>query len=94
MLSGREREVLQDIERQIAAEDPRLAAALGQMAMDQTLRWTRRGYNAVIVVGASLAAVCLSLPQVAAVGAGVMSGLFAVYVWYLRKRRFPPRSSR
>jgi hypothetical protein len=87
VLTERERRALQEIERQILADDPQFAASM-QHPSNRADRWGRCGYDAIIAVAALSAMLCLVLSLV---GAGVVAALLAAATSYLRPRHRPPR---
>ncbi|MBW0108591.1 DUF3040 domain-containing protein [Pseudonocardia sp. KRD-182] len=86
MLSDRERRVLQEVERGIAEEDPKLAARLRRWPSNRA----RRLGDAVIVLAAGTAVLCLVL---SAVLAGLVAGTLAVVLVVRRRRRRRGRSA-
>ncbi|WP_084210531.1 DUF3040 domain-containing protein [Pseudonocardia acaciae] len=89
VLSEREQQALDEIERGISSDDPRLAAALRRSRVSRQAWWTRLVHDMVIVFSAMLAILCVVLGQV---GAGFVAGLFAAVVVVVRRRRFPARA--
>jgi Protein of unknown function (DUF3040) len=73
VLSEQEVRALRQIEQQLAADDPRLAARMSQELPGKPSRWPRKVQNAAIVAVLLSAIVCLA---VGAVGAGLTAGLF------------------
>ncbi len=86
MLSERERQVLEEMEREVSARDPRLAASLQATAAERATRSDRWPYTAVVVVAWTLAAVCLLLGLAGAViAAGALGGIaFGLRRWWFR----------
>lgn len=85
MLNDRDRRILDAMERQLAADDPR-TASLGHRVHRSEL-WLRRGIEAALVVAAVSAALCFAVPTRTTVGAGaVATALFAILaVAYVRR---------
>ena len=90
MLSEREIRALQKIEQQISEEDPRFAATMRRPLPSRRYRLVFP-YDAIIVVAALSAVLCLAL---SAVGSGVVAALLAAATFYLRPRHFSPRAGR
>jgi hypothetical protein len=88
MLSERDRRDLDGIEQRIAGEDPRFAAAMQRVRPTWTDRWARDGYDAVILLAAASAVLCLAL---ALLCAGVLAVAVLVALCRLRPRHFRPR---
>lgn len=88
MLSERERQVLEEMEREVSAEDPRLAQSLQATSGKRALWSDRWPYTAVIAVAWTLAAVCLLLGLAGAVlTAGALGAVaFALRSWLFRDR--------
>lgn len=88
MLSERERRALEEIERGVAAEDPRLAQSLSQRdSADPRERWP---YTAAIGVAWALVATCLLLGLPAAMLGAAALAMLAIVV---RRWQFPaPRT--
>lgn len=81
MLSEREARALRQIEQQLAADAPRLAARMSRELPD-TSRWPRRFQDAGIAAVLLLAVVCLA---VGAVAAGLAVAMFGgALVWARR----------
>ena len=74
MLSEREARALRQIEQQLAADDPRLAATMSRALPGRPSLWPRNFQNPVIAAVLLSAVVCL---VVGAVGAGLAAALFA-----------------
>jgi hypothetical protein len=91
MLSERERRALQEIEQRTSDEDPRFAASMQRPLSDRAYRWGHLGYDAIIVIAALSAALCLEL---SANGAGLAVAALAAVTFHLRTQRFPPQTSR
>lgn len=91
VLSEREQQALREIERAISADDPRLASALRRSRTSTSAWWMRLAHDAVAALAVLLAVLCIALGEV---GPGFASGLFAVVVIVVRRRRFPPRAIR
>jgi len=91
MLSEREQQVIDEIEHQIAEQDPGFVASMQRLLPGQVDRWTLRGLNAIIVVAALSAVLCfaLSVP-----GAALTAVLLAVVTGYFRPRGSPARIGR
>lgn len=86
MLSEREVRALRQIEQQLAADAPRLAARMSRELPGKPSRWPWKLQNAVIAGVLLTTVVCLA---VGAVAAGLMAALFAsALVW---GRRFLAR---
>ena len=82
MLSEREARALRQIEQQLAADDPRLAARMSRALPGRPSLWPRNVQNPMIAAVLLSAVVCLA---VGAVGAGPAAALFAgVLVWARR----------
>ena len=82
MLSEREARALRQIEQQLAADAPRLAARMSRALPGRPSRWPRNVQNPVIAAVLLSAVVCLA---VGAVGAGLAAALFAgALVWARR----------
>jgi hypothetical protein len=90
MLSERDRRALDEIERQIAGDDPRFAASM-QRAVPDRIGWTHPGYDVIIVLAAVTAALCFVLLLV---GAGVVAVLLVAATCYLRPQPLPPLTGR
>ena len=58
MLSERDRRALEAIELELAVQDPGFAASMEHPRPNRADRWTRCGYDAVIVLGAATAVLC------------------------------------
>ena len=82
MLSEREARALRQIEQQLAADDPRLAARMSRALPGRPWRWPRNFHNLVIAAVLLSAVVCLA---VGAVGAGLATALFAVALLWARR---------
>ena len=79
MLSEREARALRQIEQQLAADAPRLAARMSRELPGKPSRWPWKLQDAVITAVLLSAVVCLA---VGAVGAGLAAALFAgALVW-------------
>lgn len=91
MLSEREQQAISEIERHIAAEDPRFVASMRRLSPPRTGPRTRRLHTAVILVAAVSAALCFAL---AAGGAGVVATLLAIVFHHLRRCGDDPRPRR
>ena len=79
MLSEREARALRQIEQQLAADDPRLAARMSRALPGRPSLWPRNVQNPMIAAVLLSAVVCLA---VGAVGAGLAAALFAgALVW-------------
>jgi hypothetical protein len=89
MLSERERRALLEIEQTMRAEEPDLAGSLTHMDPDP--RRPRRRLDAVVLLSAATALLCLC---VGAVGSGMLTVVFGTIVLGIRWWRFPPRSTR
>ena len=87
VLSDRERSALEEIERRIAADDPRLAVTLE--------RWLptplRRTYNISIVLAAAATLLCVVL---SAVGPALIAAMLTGVLLFQRVRGFAPRTPR
>ncbi len=83
MLSERESHALRQIEQAMRADAPGLVGALTRMEPGPI--WYRRRHDALVLVIAAAALLCLA---VGAVGAAVVALLFAVAVVRLRRWRF------
>ena len=82
MLSEREARALRQIEQQLAADDPRLAARLSRALPVQPSVWPQKFQNLLITAVLLSAVLCLA---VGAVGAGLAAALFAgALVWARR----------
>ncbi len=82
VLSEREARALRQIEQQLAADAPRLAARMSRELPGKPSRWPWKLQNAVITAVLLSAVVCLA---VGAVGAGLATALFAgALVWVRR----------
>jgi len=82
VLSERETRTLRQIEEQLAADDPRLAAKMSRALPGGPSRWSRKFQNLAIAAVLLSAVVCLA---VGAVGAGLVAALFAgALVWAQR----------
>jgi hypothetical protein len=82
VLSEREARALRQIEQQLAADAPRLAARMARELPRKPSRWPRRFQNAGIAAVLLSAVVCLT---VGAVGAGLAAALFGgALVWARR----------
>ncbi len=89
MLSERERRALEEIEREVAAEDPRLAESLRASHADSAPhdRWP---YTAAVVAAWTLVGACLLLGLPSAMFGAAMLAMLAVTV---RRWQFPdPRT--
>lgn len=85
MLSERERQVLEQMERDVSATDPRLAASL-QATTAKRATWSDQWpYTAVIVIAWTLAAVCMLLGLA---GAVIAAGTLGAVAFGLRRWRF------
>jgi len=82
VLSEREARALRQIEQQLAAEDPRLAARMSRALPSRPSRWPRTLQNSVIAAVLLSAVVCLA---VGAVGAGLAAALFASALLWARR---------
>jgi hypothetical protein len=82
VLSEREARALRQIEQQLAADDPRLAARLSRELPGKPWRWPRKFQNPVIAAMLLSAVVCLA---VGAVGAGLAAALFAFALVWARR---------
>ena len=82
MLNEREARALREIEQQLAADDPRLAARMSRALPGRPSRWRRNLQISVIAAVLLSAVVCLA---VGAVGAGLMTALFAVALLWARR---------
>ncbi len=91
MLSEREQQAIDEIEQQISEQDPRFVASMQRLLPGRVGRWTRRGYDAVIVVAALSALLCLTL---SVPGAALTAVLLAVVTGYLRLRGYPSCTGR
>lgn len=90
MLSERERRALEEIEREVAAEDPRLAAALGSSHAASAASHDRWPYTAAVVTAWALVAICLLLGLPAAMLGAAALAMLAIAV---RRWQFPaPRT--
>jgi hypothetical protein len=82
VLSERDARALRQIEQQLAADDPRLAARMSQALPGRPSRWPRNVHNLVIAAALVSAVVCMA---VGTVGAGLVAALFAgALVWVRR----------
>jgi hypothetical protein len=82
VLSEREARALRQIEQQLAADAPRLAARMSRELPGKPSQWPSRLQNAAIAAVLLAAVVCLA---VGAVGAGLAAALYAcVLVWARR----------
>jgi hypothetical protein len=91
VLSERERQVLEEIEREVAADDPRLAASLrtpGAAAAAPHDRWP---YTAAVVAAWALVVTCLLLGLPAAMLGAAALAMLAVAV---RRWQFPAPHTR
>jgi hypothetical protein len=87
ILNERERRILAEIQRQLAATDPRFARAMRRGTPDSTA-WTR--VCDVLTLLACLAALlCLTLSLI---GSAIVTVLLATATHYLRTRQ-PPRTA-
>lgn len=95
MLSERERQALEEIEREVSAQDPHLAASL-RTETGKSSRWSQQWpYTAMAVVAWALAAGCLLLGLPMAMLGAAALGVSAVALrrWrfrYLRSERGEP----
>lgn len=90
MLSERERRALEEIEREVAAEDPQLAASLRSSHAASAASHDRWPYTAAVVTAWALAASCLLLGLSGAMLGAVTLAVLAVAV---RRWQFPvPRA--
>lgn len=87
MLSERERQALDEIERTISRSDPRLAQMLGRARTDRVARRYRWAHDVVAVVAMLSGVLCLCLGQI---GAGLTAVAFAAIVVLVRRARFAP----
>lgn len=90
-MSGREERALDEIEQQLASEDPRFAASMRRTPTKGAYRRHQRGYDAIIVIAALSAALCWGL---SATGAGLTAAVLALLTFYLRPRRSRPSTKR
>ncbi len=97
MLSERERRALQEIEREVAAADPSLAASLRVLRADSATPHVRsphprRPYTAAVVTAWALVATCLLLGLPAATLGAAALAILAIAV---RRWQFPiPRTEK
>ena len=85
MLSERERQVLEEMEREVSAADPRLAESLQATTAKRESRPDRWAYNAVIAIAWTVAAACLLLGLA---GGVIAAGAVGALAFALRRRRF------
>ena len=90
MLSERERRALREIEVQIAGQDPGFAASMQHGLPNRADRWTRRGYDAIIVLGAATAVLCFVLLLICA---AVVALLVVATSCHLRARLLRPANT-
>ncbi len=87
--------MLAHVEAQLCDDDPELAVALLRMRPPSGgIRWTRIGYDLVVIVAGLEAAVCLLLYHTGSGPAGLLAAEFALLTAALRERRFPLRRRR
>lgn len=86
MLSERERRALEEIEREVAAEDPRLAASLRTSRREAAYSQDRWPYTAAVVAAWALVVSCLLLGLPAAMFGAAALAMLAVAV---RQWQFP-----
>ena len=84
MLSEREIHALRQIEQSIRADAPDLAGSLTRMEPDQG--WSRRRHDAVVVLSALSALLCI---VVGAPGSGMIALMLCAAVVCVRRWRFP-----
>ncbi|HEY2204894.1 MAG TPA: DUF3040 domain-containing protein [Pseudonocardia sp.] len=82
MLSEREARMLREIEERLTRCDPGLAAVMAELSPATSRRAPRRAEILIIVSASLLATVCMVLAQV---GAGLVTALFAVGVFAVRR---------
>ena len=85
MLSEPERQALREIERELSAEAPELAARLVKDLPRRPSRGDRLAHDAVAILAAVLAILCFALDVFLA---GLVSTLFALDVLLIRYLRF------
>lgn len=88
MLSERDRRALEEIELHLAVEDPGFAASMERPRPNRADRWTRRGYDVFIVLGAATAVLCF---VVLLICAAVVALLVTGACCYLRAITVPLR---
>jgi Protein of unknown function (DUF3040) len=87
MLSEPEQRLLHEIERTIAATDPRLATLLSAPRRHARRRALKIVHDVVCVMSLALGLLCLVLGEV---GSGLAAVVFAALVLQTRRMRFPP----
>jgi hypothetical protein len=91
MLSEPERQALREIERELSAEAPELAARMVKNLPRRPSRADRLAHDVVAVLAAVLAILCFALDVFVA---GLVSTLFALDVLLVRYLRFSQASDR
>lgn len=89
MLNDRERQALLDIEIEFLLDEPALAIALAQHQMAGPGRRTRRAHDAVALIAAAAATLCLAFSETGGAEGGFTAAAFALATWGVRLWRFP-----